>query len=119
MCSQFKAMQSNVTLMCEHDWSPHIKKETAEWGEVQKRATERIKGVEGLPCEERWQCWGLCSLEKRQIRGEMRRDLYNDTWCRENGQREAFLPLIITVLGISSLWKKAAGKHFITEGGMS
>ena len=56
---------------CVQMWSPQNRRDIELLDCVQRRAPETVRGMERLPCEDRLRELGLCSLEKRRLRGDL------------------------------------------------
>jgi len=57
---------------CVQMWSPQHRTDMEVLQRVQRTTTKRIPGTEELSCKDRLREVGLCSLEGRRLRGDLR-----------------------------------------------
>jgi len=52
-------------------WAPQFKKAVKDLESVQRKATNLVKGLEGMSYKEQLRTFGLSSLEKMSLRGDL------------------------------------------------
>lgn len=56
---------------CMWHWSPYLSKDIAELGGVHRKSTRMIKDTERLSYDQRLKRWGLFTIKRRLVRGDM------------------------------------------------